>query len=121
MIIDRIIIEHNQKHFILSIDHFILFAVKYYNPVTGMCLLRCSRDQYRQIWLAMTMLCQVQNRVCRCRMLHITGTMSKAVEYVRGVEQSILVSRSDSGGSSIPPNMMEIGMKKMQMLDLVQV
>ena len=25
------------------------YAVKYYNPYTGLCLLRCSRSQYRQV------------------------------------------------------------------------
>jgi hypothetical protein len=54
-------------------------------------------------------------------MLHTTGTMSKAVEYVRDVEQAVLVPGTDCGSTGIPPNMMEIGIKKMQMLDLVQV
>ena len=40
-------------------------AVKYYNPVSNLCAIRCSRDEYRQVrvWLRMAVEMQLKARL----------------------------------------------------------
>ncbi|KAK9833872.1 hypothetical protein WJX74_008434 [Apatococcus lobatus] len=49
--------------------------VKYYNPFTGVCVIRCSRDQAREVWVALSMLTDLRNRTAMLHFLAITGTV----------------------------------------------
>ncbi|PSC69139.1 spindle assembly abnormal 6-like protein [Micractinium conductrix] len=59
------------------------FQVKYYNPVSCLCAVRCSRDEYRQIWASLCLLTEVKHRVVRLRLLHLTGTVASCQRAAR--------------------------------------
>ncbi|KAK9868193.1 hypothetical protein WJX84_000151 [Apatococcus fuscideae] len=52
-------------------------SVKHYNPFTGVCVIRCSRDQAREVWAALSMLTDLRNRTVMLHFLAITGTVRK--------------------------------------------
>mmetsp|Transcript_9888 Transcript_9888/g.32075 ORF Transcript_9888/g.32075 Transcript_9888/m.32075 type:complete len:150 (-) Transcript_9888:68-517(-) len=49
--------------------------VKYINPLTGLCVLRCGRESYREVWGAATLVTEVRGRVAALRVLHVGGTL----------------------------------------------
>lgn len=56
------------------------FQVKFYNPVSNLCIVRCSRDEHREIWAALTLLTEIRHRVVALRMLHLTGALASCRE-----------------------------------------
>jgi RNase P/RNase MRP subunit POP5 len=58
----------------------ISLQVKVYNPLTGLCAIRCSRDEYRKIWCSLTLLTEIRHRVVAIRLLHLTGRMESCKE-----------------------------------------
>lgn len=50
-------------------------SVKYYNPVTNLCMLRCSTEEYRQVWCAVSMITEISNKRAMVHFLHLGGTM----------------------------------------------
>ncbi len=49
------------------------FSVKYYNPLTGLLIVRSNRDNYRVMWNALTMLSSLKQRLCTITVVHIGG------------------------------------------------
>lgn len=53
--------------------------VKYCNPVTGLVVLRCGREEHRAVWGAVTLLGSVRGRLVLPRLLHVGGTLRSCV------------------------------------------
>lgn len=70
--------------------------VKYYNCYTQLCVIRCSRDGYRQVWAAMTMVTDINHRAVLLRLLHLSGTIGCCKEMAMKLN-SLLVERSKLG------------------------
>ena len=50
-------------------------AVKYWDPATGLGVVRCGRDVHREVWCCMTLLRDVKGRSVTVRVLHNGGTL----------------------------------------------
>ena len=50
-------------------------AVKYWNPTTGLAVVRCGRDVYRNVWASMTLLREVKGRSVVVRVRHCASTL----------------------------------------------
>ncbi|KAL4419534.1 hypothetical protein ABPG77_005765 [Micractinium sp. CCAP 211/92] len=59
------------------------FQVKYYNPVSNLCIVRCSRDEYRQVWATLCLLTEVHHRAVLLRLLRLTGTVAACQKATR--------------------------------------
>lgn len=74
--------------------------VKYYNPITGLAIIRCSRDHLRMIWNAVMMLTTLKNRSCMATCIHVGGTIrscqKKALVYSRKIMLQIDLERMQS-------------------------
>lgn len=51
-------------------------AVKYVNGGTGICVIRCSRDQYRVVWAAITFITEMRSMPLFLNLLHLSGKRS---------------------------------------------
>ena len=51
-------------------------AVKYVNGGTGICVIRCSRDQYRVVWAAITFITEMRSMPLFLNLLHLSGKQS---------------------------------------------
>ena len=51
------------------------WALKYWNPVTGLAVVRCGRDMHREVWAAMTLIRDVKGRSVAVRVLHNGSTL----------------------------------------------
>mmetsp|Transcript_31671 Transcript_31671/g.69216 ORF Transcript_31671/g.69216 Transcript_31671/m.69216 type:complete len:146 (-) Transcript_31671:458-895(-) len=60
--------------------------VKYMSPLTNTCVVRCSRDHYQQVWCAITLLTEINQRPVLLRLLKLSGTIREcrqaALEHV---------------------------------------
>ena len=52
--------------------------VKHYNPKTCLCLLRCARDTFREVWGVLTLLRRVDGREVAMRVVYIAGSLRTA-------------------------------------------
>jgi ribonuclease P/MRP protein subunit POP5 len=48
-------------------------AVKYVNGATGLCVVRCSREQYRTIWASITFITHLHNVPVLFNLLNLSG------------------------------------------------
>jgi RNase P/RNase MRP subunit POP5 len=78
---------------------FFFRAVKYFNPLTGLCILRCSRANYRMAWAAMTVTAEFQGQRVSVRSLHVGG------ETAEGCRRG----GAGRGGSRTPPRVRAAG------------
>jgi ribonuclease P/MRP protein subunit POP5 len=53
-------------------------SVKRWDPRASLLLLRCGRDEHREVWGALTMLRDVGGRSVAARVVHVGGTMRSA-------------------------------------------
>jgi ribonuclease P/MRP protein subunit POP5 len=62
-------------------------SVKYWNPVTGLAIIRSSRDDFRQILAALFFITHVKARKVKISTLYCAGTIRtcerQAVNYIR--------------------------------------
>ena len=63
--------------------------VKYFNPITGLAIIRCSRDSCKMVATALTLINDVDGVKCEFELLHTSGTIRhcqlKAIEYNRKI------------------------------------
>ncbi|KAL2917061.1 RNA-binding protein pop5 [Polyrhizophydium stewartii] len=61
--------------------------VKYFNPLTGMAIVRASRDLAPMVWAAATLVTALRKRTCLVRVVHVSGTIRllqrRAIEFNR--------------------------------------
>ncbi|KAK9794680.1 hypothetical protein WJX73_009101 [Symbiochloris irregularis] len=55
--------------------------IKYFNPVTNLCIVRSSREQYRQVWGAITLINTINHRTVLFR-LHKGSGHQAAVQIM---------------------------------------
>ncbi|XP_059628881.1 probable ribonuclease P/MRP protein subunit POP5 [Cornus florida] len=51
------------------------FQVKYVNPVTKLCIIRASRDEYQKVWSAITMVKSIGNCPVLFNLLDLSGSI----------------------------------------------
>lgn len=91
------------------------FVVKYFNPQTSLCIIRCARDHHRSVWTAITLTNKIKAKVT-LTCIHIGGTIracQKAVlkhhkkllavlhRNIRELSQSSVAAVSSSSSSSL--------------------
>ncbi|KAM4075889.1 hypothetical protein ACJW30_12G023100 [Castanea mollissima] len=50
-------------------------AVKYVNPITKLCIIRASREEYQKVWSAITMVRSIGNCPVLCNLLDLSGSI----------------------------------------------
>eukprot|EP00053_Salpingoeca_punica_P002095 m.36179 g.36179 ORF g.36179 m.36179 type:complete len:158 (+) comp11385_c0_seq1:140-613(+) len=50
-------------------------AVKYFNAITGIAIIRCNRDYFQMLWSAVALVNAIQKRTCLIQTLHVGGTI----------------------------------------------
>jgi ribonuclease P/MRP protein subunit POP5 len=50
-------------------------SIKYWNPDTGMLIIRVARDHFRQGWFAVTSITEIKDRRCALTCMHVGGTI----------------------------------------------
>ncbi|GAA5871409.1 hypothetical protein JCM3774_005590 [Rhodotorula dairenensis] len=53
------------------------FSIKYLSPTTSTVIIRVSREHYRTLWAALTLLRKVGGHECVARVIHVSGTIRK--------------------------------------------
>lgn len=62
-------------------------SLKYWNPVTGLAVVRVGRDIYRQVWASLTLLREINGRAVAVQVTHCGSTL--------GSSQNAAISRSE--------------------------
>ncbi|BDA44025.1 probable ribonuclease P/MRP protein subunit POP5 [Coccomyxa sp. Obi] len=72
--------------------------VKYYNPLTNLCIVRCGRDQYKEVLASMTTITTFRYRTVMMHLLHNGGTLAScqraAIEHNRAILQNMRLTQS---------------------------
>ena len=50
-------------------------SVKYWNPVTGLAIVRVTRDHFRMLWMALTLITHISSRKVKISVIHVAGTI----------------------------------------------
>lgn len=80
------------------------FAVKYLSNATSTCILQCSRDHYRLVWAALTMMDRVPTKrgpgsPCVFRIVRVSGTIKQVEqEAVRRARLLVLAAKDEMAG-----------------------
>ncbi|KUI54817.1 hypothetical protein VP1G_02187 [Cytospora mali] len=78
--------------------------VKYLSNATSTCILQCSREHYRLVWAALTMMNCVPTKFgsgdpCIFRVVRVSGTIKKVEEEaIRRAKQLILAAKDEMAG-----------------------
>ncbi|XP_050235925.1 probable ribonuclease P/MRP protein subunit POP5 [Mercurialis annua] len=51
------------------------FQIKYVNPITKLCIIRASRDEYQKVWSAVTMIRSIGNCPVLINLLDLSGSI----------------------------------------------
>ncbi|BGP20664.1 hypothetical protein JCM10213_001090 [Rhodosporidiobolus nylandii] len=92
------------------------FSVKYLSPQTSTLIIRVSREHYRTLWAALTLLRRVGGQECVARVVHVSGTIRKtqhaAIAHDRAqillsarrsrIRKSLLARAPPAGPSTAP-------------------
>lgn len=79
-------------------------TVKYLSNATSTCILQCSREHYRLVWAALTMMDRVPTKhgpgkPCIVRVVRVSGTIKKVEqEAVRRARLLILAAKDEMSG-----------------------
>ncbi|KAG4305026.1 hypothetical protein PORY_001701 [Pneumocystis oryctolagi] len=68
-------------------------SVKYYSPVTCIGILRISRQHYRLVWAALTLINTIHSQHVIIRVLQVNGTIKSAETYIIQYDQNLLLHR----------------------------
>jgi ribonuclease P/MRP protein subunit POP5 len=60
---------------VLLSPSLISVIVKYFNPLTGLGIIRAPRDHFQIIWAALTLTQNIRKQPCAIRVLHIGGKL----------------------------------------------
>ncbi|XP_061339212.1 probable ribonuclease P/MRP protein subunit POP5 [Gastrolobium bilobum] len=64
------------------------FQVKYVNPITNMCIIRASRDEYQKVWCAITMVRNIGNYPVMFNLLDLSGSIKACKTAALKCEES---------------------------------
>lgn len=77
-------------------------AVKYWSPVLGLALIRASRDHFRSVWAAVTLLtgldCLPETVTVRFRVVHTGGTIRSCQKEAAEFSRQLILDARDEGG-----------------------
>ncbi|KAK9915984.1 hypothetical protein WJX75_006970 [Coccomyxa subellipsoidea] len=72
--------------------------VKYYNPLTNLCIVRCGREQYKGVLASMTTITTFRYRTVMMHLLHNGGTLAScqraAIDHNRAVLQNMRLTQA---------------------------
>ncbi|PSR80648.1 Rpp14/Pop5 family protein [Coniella lustricola] len=80
--------------------------VKYLSNATSTCILQCSRDHYRLVWAALTMMNRVPTKrgpgnPCIFRVVRVSGTIKKVEqEAVRRARLLVIAAKDEMSGKT---------------------
>ncbi|XP_050278080.1 probable ribonuclease P/MRP protein subunit POP5 [Quercus robur] len=69
---DRILVNFGDCGLVSSLGSF---QVKYVNPITKLCIIRASREEYQKIWSAITMVRSIGNCPVLFNLLDLSGSI----------------------------------------------
>lgn len=81
-------------------------AVKYQSNATSTCIIQCSREHYRLVWAALTMIHHVPTKdgpgkPCIFRVVRVSGTIKQVEqEAVRRARLLILAAKDEMAGKA---------------------
>jgi len=58
-----------------QVQKFIFCAVKYVNPITKLCIIRASREEYQKVWASITMVRSVGSCPVVFNLLDLSGEL----------------------------------------------
>ena len=61
------------------------FQVKYVNEITNLVIIRVGRDELKLLHSILTLLCEIDNKKIKARIIHISGTIKKIEEKAKDV------------------------------------
>ncbi|KAG5052699.1 hypothetical protein AAZX31_02G207100 [Glycine max] len=64
------------------------FQVKYVNPITNVCIIRASREQYQKVWSAITMVTNIGNCPVMFNLLDLSGSIRACKNAALKCEES---------------------------------
>lgn len=79
-------------------------TVKYLSNATSTCIIQCSREHYRLVWAALTMMDRVPtkhgpDKPCIFRVVRVSGTIKKVEqEAVRRARLLVLAAKDEMSG-----------------------
>lgn len=91
-------------------------ALKYWNPVTGLAIVRCGRDMHREVWAAMTLMRDVKGRSVAVRVIHNGSTLRSSQQaalehsasaYRRLVARGAVGEKSAGKGAGVAASVIE--------------
>lgn len=75
-------------------------AVKYWSDVLGLCLIRASRDHFRNVWAATTILthieCLPETVTVRFRVVHLGGTIRSCQKAAASFARDLILDERDA-------------------------
>lgn len=89
-----------------SLGKLTAYAVKYLSNATSTFILQCSRDHYRLVWAALTMMNRVPTKrgsgsPCIFRVVRVSGTIKKVEqEAVRRARLLVIAARDEMSGKA---------------------
>ncbi|CAO2821415.1 unnamed protein product [Amaranthus hypochondriacus] len=63
------------------------FQVKYVNPITKLCIIRTSREDYQKVWCAITMVSSIGNCPALCNLLDLSGSIKACKKAALSCEE----------------------------------
>lgn len=82
-------------------QHLLTSVVKYWSPATSTFILRVSREHYRLVWAALSLMNWVpikDGKSCVFRVIRVSGTIKKAQEEViRRAREMLVNTRREMG------------------------
>ncbi|POY74977.1 hypothetical protein BMF94_1953 [Rhodotorula taiwanensis] len=69
------------------------FSIKYFSSATSTVIIRVSREHYRTLWAALTLLRKVGGHECIARVVHVSG--EKAVPFKEIAAMSLALREAD--------------------------
>ncbi|KAL2317547.1 hypothetical protein Fmac_031423 [Flemingia macrophylla] len=64
------------------------FQVKYVNPITNVCIIRASREEYQKVWSAITLITNIGNCPVMFNLLDLSGSIRACKNAALKCEES---------------------------------
>ncbi|KZO98935.1 hypothetical protein CALVIDRAFT_535035 [Calocera viscosa TUFC12733] len=75
--------------------------VKYYSPVTNLCIIRVARDHYRTAWAGVTLLTSLNGETCIPRVVHCSGTIKQAQIAAIKYDRELIARMKEQGAPDL--------------------
>ncbi|KAJ1967492.1 RNA-binding protein pop5 [Dispira parvispora] len=99
---------------VASAEMLVGFQVKYFNPYTGVGVIRSRFSHYRQIWATLTLISNFRNRACYFRVISVTGTMVKCQRQAIELSRQTILRWNQSKEKPIPLPLMKNTLEQLE-------